>query len=66
MSEDQAGGNSTKKDAVRSTDEYEGMIAETVSLPGHGGDVINAYYARPLGPGPVPGDGPVPPPARLG
>lgn len=39
---------------MRPTDEYEGMIAETVSLPGHGGDVINAYYARPLGPGPYP------------
>jgi carboxymethylenebutenolidase len=39
---------------VRSTDEYEGMIAETITLPGHGGDNINAYYARPLGPGPYP------------
>ncbi len=34
------------------TDRYEGMIAETVTLPGAGGDFINAYFARPLGPGP--------------
>src|SRR4029453_18807880 len=45
---------SRRKDAVRPPDEYEGMIAETISLPGHGGDEINAYYARPLGPGPYP------------
>ena len=37
------------------TDMYEGMIAETVTMPGHNGDVINAYLARPLGPGPFPG-----------
>lgn len=37
------------------TDMYEGMAAETVGIQGHGGDWINAYYARPLGPGPVPG-----------
>ena len=37
------------------TDMYEGMIAETVTLPGHNGDLINAYLARPLGPGPFPG-----------
>jgi len=37
------------------TDVYEGMLAETVTMPGAGGDVINAYLARPLGPGPVPG-----------
>jgi carboxymethylenebutenolidase len=30
------------------------MIAETVALEGHGGDPINAYYARPMGPGPHP------------
>ncbi len=36
------------------TDQYEGMIAETVTLKGHNGDDINAYYARPLGPGPYP------------
>ncbi|MEZ4707360.1 MAG: dienelactone hydrolase family protein [Caldilineaceae bacterium] len=33
---------------------YEGMIAETVTYPGANGDIINAYYARPLGPGPFP------------
>jgi carboxymethylenebutenolidase len=37
------------------TDMYEGMLAETVSIEGAGGDAINAYFARPLGPGPVPG-----------
>jgi len=34
---------------------YEGMIAETVMMRGYNGDVINAYFARPLGPGPFPG-----------
>lgn len=37
------------------TDMYEGMIAETVTMNGANGDTINAYYARPLGPGPFPG-----------
>lgn len=37
------------------TDMYEGMYAETVILPGANGDLINAYYARPVGPGPFPG-----------
>ena len=37
------------------TDMYEGMLAETVTIQGHGGDAINAYYARPLGAGPFPG-----------
>ncbi len=34
---------------------YEGMIAETVSVAVPVGDYINAYFARPLGPGPHPG-----------
>ena len=34
---------------------YEGLLAETVTYPGHGGDVISAYMARPLGSGPYPG-----------
>ncbi|MBI4505138.1 MAG: dienelactone hydrolase family protein, partial [Chloroflexi bacterium] len=34
---------------------YEGMLAETISIRGHGGDEIAAYYARPLGAGPFPG-----------
>ncbi len=34
---------------------YEGMLAETVSFPGHNGDVIAGYMARPLGPGSYPG-----------
>ncbi len=37
------------------TNMYEGMIAETVYLSGANGDTINAYLARPLGPGPFPG-----------
>ena len=37
------------------TDQYEGMIAETVTMRGHNGDTINAYVARPLGAGPFPG-----------
>lgn len=37
------------------TNMYEGMLAETVAMPGANGDLINAYYARPLGPGPFPG-----------
>ena len=37
------------------TDIYEGMLAETVMIPGANGDLINAYYARPLGSGPFPG-----------
>ena len=40
---------------MRSTDQYEGMIAETITIPGHGGDDIDAYFARPLGAGPFPG-----------
>ncbi len=37
------------------TDMYEGMISETVMIRGHNGETINAYFARPLGPGPFPG-----------
>ena len=34
---------------------YEGMSAETVNMLGHEGDMIDAYLARPTGPGPHPG-----------
>jgi len=37
------------------TDKYEGMIAETITMSGNKGDTIHAYVARPLGPGPFPG-----------
>lgn len=37
------------------TDEYEGMLAETVTMAGHNGDYVHAYYSRPLGKGPFPG-----------
>ena len=30
------------------TGRYEGMIAETISLKGHKGETIHAYYSRPL------------------
>ena len=36
------------------TDMYEGVIAETIMIQGYNGESINAYYARPLGPGPFP------------
>jgi carboxymethylenebutenolidase len=31
---------------------YDGTFAESIRIAGHGGDQIEAYYARPLGPGP--------------
>ncbi|HLY83370.1 MAG TPA: dienelactone hydrolase family protein [Acidimicrobiales bacterium] len=34
---------------------YEGMMAESIRLPGHDDDEIAGYFARPLGPGPFPG-----------
>ena len=37
------------------TDDYQGMLAEITAMRGHNGDLINAYLARPLGPGPYPG-----------
>lgn len=37
------------------TDMYEGMLAETIAIWGANGDLINAYFARPLGTGPLPG-----------
>ena len=36
------------------TDMYEGMLAETVTMQGANNETINAYFARPLGPGPFP------------
>ncbi|HEY3311100.1 MAG TPA: dienelactone hydrolase family protein [Anaerolineales bacterium] len=36
------------------TDMYEGLLAETIPLQGYNGDMLNAYFARPLGPGPFP------------
>jgi carboxymethylenebutenolidase len=37
------------------TDDYEGMLAETITMTGHSGDHIHAYFSRPLGKGPFPG-----------
>ncbi len=31
---------------------YDAIMAETIHIPGHGGDLIEAYYTRPLAPGP--------------
>jgi carboxymethylenebutenolidase len=39
---------------VYTTDMYEGLLAETITLTGANGDYINAYFARPLGAGPFP------------
>ncbi len=36
------------------TDMYEAVLAETVMIQGNQGEFINAYFARPLGPGPYP------------
>ncbi len=33
----------------------DAMMAETISITGHGGDRIEAYLARPMGPGPYGG-----------
>ena len=37
------------------TDEYEGMLAETIAVTGYNGDMVNCYISRPLGAGPFPG-----------
>jgi len=37
------------------TDEYEGMLAETMNFAGYKGDIVNSYFSRPLGSGPFPG-----------
>jgi carboxymethylenebutenolidase len=34
---------------------YNGLTAEAVMIKGHDGDEIEAYYAKPAGPGPFPG-----------
>ena len=47
------------------TNDYEGMQAETVTMQGHKGDTINAYYARPLGRAPH-RNGDYPSRARMG
>jgi len=39
---------------VRTTDQYEGIVAEITAVP-VGGDYIHAYLARPAGAGPYPG-----------
>jgi carboxymethylenebutenolidase len=37
------------------TDAYQSLFAETIVMPGHRGELINAYFARPTGSGPFPG-----------
>src|SRR5688572_1952025 len=34
---------------------YQGILAETVTITGHNGDLISGFLARPLGAGPFPG-----------
>ena len=34
---------------------YDAILAESVTITGHGGDAIEAYAARPMGPGPAGG-----------
>jgi carboxymethylenebutenolidase len=46
---------SVREVEMNRSDEYSGMIAETIGIEGHGGDTIRAYVAKPLGPGPFPG-----------
>src|SRR5574338_1063708 len=37
------------------TDMYESLLAETVMMRGNNDEWINAYFARPMGPGPFAG-----------
>ncbi|GHU78825.1 carboxymethylenebutenolidase [Clostridia bacterium] len=37
------------------TGEYEGMLAETITISGYNNDSVRAYLSRPLGKGPYPG-----------
>ncbi len=37
------------------TNMYEGLLAETTTLRGHGNKLINVYFARPLAKSPLPG-----------
>lgn len=37
------------------TDAQDGMVAEVIAVPGHNGDLIHAYWARPMGGGSCPG-----------
>jgi carboxymethylenebutenolidase len=37
------------------TNEYEGMLSETIAIHGYKGDSVGAYFSRPLGKGPYPG-----------
>ena len=37
------------------TDEYQGMLAETITVQGYKGESVHTYFARPLGKGPFPG-----------
>ena len=36
------------------TDQFEGMIAGTITIKGHNEESINAYFARPEAAGPFP------------
>ena len=45
---------------------YESMICEMIKVPGHNGDLIQAYTARPHGAGAIPLRGADPPLAGVG
>jgi hypothetical protein len=44
-----------KESVMYQTNMYEGMFAETITITGDDNQLINAYFARPLGAGPFPG-----------
>ena len=48
------------------TNMYEGMLAETITMPGLNNELINAYFVRPAGYRTVPGYSRGAPHARLG
>ena len=41
---------------------YDAILAESVTITGHGGDAIEAYAARPMRPGPAGGSPTTTPP----
>ena len=43
------------REPMYQTNMYEGLLAETVVVRGANGDLINAYFARPLVLGPIQG-----------
>ena len=50
-----AEGNACPAGNEMQTDDYQGMIAEIIPMKGYNGDVVNAYFSRPIGDGPFGG-----------